>query len=301
MSGRPGLLRTTLTTALACAAIASAGVLLAGEVLARPALHEVGAPPGALGASAFAATMADGHRVVGWQVRGEPGAGVVLLLHGVRADRRSMLDRALWLHHRGHGVVLVDLPGHGESAAEHLTYGEQESRGVDAVLDEVARTFPGERIGVVGVSLGAASFVLSAHAAASPPAVSAVVLESMFPTIDDAVRDRLALHLGDWAPRPLAPLLLWQLPWRAGVEPSALRPLDALPSMHAPLLIAAGSADRHTPLAETRRLFDAAAAPKQLWVVEGAAHVDLHRFAPAPYESRVGAFLDTNLHRPTHG
>lgn len=58
-----------------------------------------------------------------------------------------------------------------------------------------------------------------------------------------------------------------------------------------PVLIASGDADRHTTLAETERIYAAAAAPKSLWVVEGAAHVDLHEYAPAEYERRIGAFF----------
>jgi fermentation-respiration switch protein FrsA (DUF1100 family) len=38
-------------------------------------------------------------------------------------------------------------------------------------------------------------------------------------------------------------------------------------------------------------LFDAAAGPKQLWLVPGARHEDLREFAPADYEQRVLAFL----------
>ena len=61
------------------------------------------------------------------------------------------------------------------------------------------------------------------------------------------------------------------------------------------MLIVAGSADRHTTRAETERLFAAAAAPKALWIVEGAAHVDLHAYAPAEYERRIGDFLGAYL------
>jgi len=42
-------------------------------------------------------------------------------------------------------------------------------------------------VGVIGVSLGAASLVL----AKPDPAPSAVVLESMYPTIEEAVSNRL--------------------------------------------------------------------------------------------------------------
>ena len=42
-------------------------------------------------------------------------------------------------------------------------------------------------------------------------------------------------------------------------------------------------------------LIAAAARPKELWVVEGAAHVDLHAYASADYESRIGGFLARHL------
>ena len=41
--------------------------------------------------------------VSGWLIPGRPRAGVVLLLHGVRADRREMLGRARFLNRLGYG------------------------------------------------------------------------------------------------------------------------------------------------------------------------------------------------------
>jgi len=38
-------------------------------------------------------------------------------------------------------------------------------------------------------------------------------------------------------------------------------------------------------------LFNAAAEPKQLWLVDGAAHVDLHAVNKDEYEKRVLEFL----------
>jgi fermentation-respiration switch protein FrsA (DUF1100 family) len=142
------------------------------------------------------------------------------------------------------------------------------------------------------VSLGAASLVLS-HASPEP---SAVVLEAMYPTIDEAVANRLQIRLGAMG-RWLAPLLVQQLPLRAGVSPNDLRPLDAVATLHAPTLVISGSQDLHTPAAETSRIFSALPGSKQLWIVEGAAHVDLHAVAPDEYQRRVGAFLASNLRR----
>lgn len=282
-----------------CIAFAGIGVLGAialwavGAYLSQPAPAAIGAAPADTGFGPLLMQSSTHQAIAGWIVRGKPGAGAVLLLHGVRGNRLDMLGRARFLAKLGYSVLLIDLPGHGESPAEHITFGVNEADGVRAALDYLARALPGEKIGVIGVSLGAASLVL-AHARVEP---SAVILESMYPTIAEAVEDRLRLHLGPAAPA-LAPLLLWQLPMRLGISADQLRPIDAIAAIHAPLLIVAGAVDRHTTLPETRRLFAAARAPKTLWIIDGAGHVDLHAFDRAAYEARVSAFLSRSLRAP---
>ncbi len=267
-----------------------ASVLVAGEVLSRPDHESVGQPPPDLAAAAVEIRTGEGQLVAGWMVRGTPGVGAVLLLHGARADRREMLGRARFLGGLGYSVLLIDLPAHGESAGAHK-YGLAEAHGVAAALSYLSRELPAERIGVIGVSLGAASLVL---AKPNVP-LSAVVLESMFPTLREAFADRLSTYLGPLG-ESLTPLLLWQLAWLLDISPDQLRPIAELPSLHAPLLIAAGSVDHYTTLEETKRIFAAASEPKELWVVNGAEHVDLHAFDPKAYEERVSAFLAKHLH-----
>ncbi|MFL6625310.1 MAG: alpha/beta hydrolase [Vitreoscilla sp.] len=263
------------------------GALALGEAMTRPDMRAAGEPPARLPAVAVRIPTASGSVVAGWFTAGEPGRGAVLLLHGVRGSRHAMSARALFLHGQGLATLAIDLPGHGESPAPRITFGANESHGAAAALAWLAQRCAGERVGVIGVSLGAASLVL----ARPDPAPAAVVLESMYPTIEEAVADRLAAHVGAPAAM-LAPALLCQMPWRLGVTPAQLHPIDALPSLRSPLMIAAGDADRHTTPAETRRLFAAARAePKSLWIVQGAAHVDLHAFARPEYERRVGGFL----------
>jgi alpha-beta hydrolase superfamily lysophospholipase len=228
-------------------------------------------------------------RVAGSYLPGR-GCGAVLLLHGIHGDRRDMADRARFLNDRGYAVLLIDLPGQGASTASSVTFGLREADGVRAALEELRRRAPGQRIGVIAVSLGAAALVLCRDC----PPVDAVVLESMYPTIEEAVANRLRMRLGPVG-GPLSALLLWQLPLRLAIRPDALHPIKYVGQVKAPVLIAAGSADLHTTLPETERLYAAAAQPKVLWIVEGAAHVNLHAFAPEEYERRIGAFLAAHL------
>jgi pimeloyl-ACP methyl ester carboxylesterase len=285
--------RRLLVGPVAVAVLLAAVLWFAGEQLSRPARREIGAPPSTLQAQALRIPMAEGGSVAGWFHRGQPGGGAVLLLHGVRGDRTAMAGRAEPLVAVGYSVLLIDLPAHGESDGDRITFGAHEAAGVRASLGWLRHQLPGERIGVVGVSLGAASFVL-AHAEPQP---DAVVLEMMYPTIRQAVEDRLAMRLG--APgRAFAPLLLWQLPLRTNVSEQDLRPIDALRDLHAPLLILAGTRDEHTRWPATQAIFATANAPKLLWPVDGAVHQDLQAFAPKAYEMQVMSFLEEHLRSP---
>ena len=271
--------------------LATGAVFGAGEYLSAPARHPVGDPPAELFASAVVIPSPKGD-VAGWVARGA-GRGAVLLLHGVRSDRRQMQQRALFLNRLGYTVLLVDLASHGESEGKRITFGAHEAYSARAALAWLRRALPGQKIGVVGVSLGAAAAVLSKPG----QTIDALVLESMYPTIEEAVQNRLAARIG--APgRWLAPLLLQQIPLRTDVPVAALRPVDAMAGLACPVFVIGGAADVQTPPDETRRIFAAAHEPKQLWIVDGAAHVDLHAYASADYERRIGQFLALHL-RPS--
>jgi len=275
---------------VACVVVGALALAAAGEFLSRPVNCAIGDPPSDLHAASVRIPISASQAIAGWLARGKPGHGVVLLLHAVRSNRTQMLGRARFLQAAGYSVLLVDLPAHGESPGDHITFGAHEAVGVSSALAFLRSEFPGERIGVIGVSIGAASFVLSRPSV--PP--STVVLESMYPTISEAVADRLAIRFGSLGAR-LSPLLLWQLPLRLRVTEEQLRPIDALPGLHAPLLIASGTNDQHTTWAETERIFAVANQPKELWAVQGAAHVDLHAYDPGTYEAVMLKFLANHL------
>lgn len=262
-------------------------VFKAGSYLSRPAHTKIAIPPADLLAEPVTISTPASQTISGWLVSGKVGKGVILLLHSVRANRQEMVGRAKFLNHLGYTVYLIDLPGHGESSGQYITYGINEAEGVKSALLYLNRRYPAEKMGVIGVSLGAASLVLSKPA----PMPNAVVLESMFPSMEDAIANRLNLHFGHFASY-LTPLLLWQFPLRYGIQPDQLMPVTEMITLHAPVLIASGELDKHTTLAETQRIYDATAEPKALWIVKGAAHVDLYDFDPKTYEEKISAFFE---------
>jgi fermentation-respiration switch protein FrsA (DUF1100 family) len=261
-----------------------------GGVLIAPANQPVGQPPANLHARSVEFSSGSGATLHGWLVPGRPGKGAVILMHGVHANRWVMAARAEFLARAGYSVLLFDFQGHGESIGKTITFGFLESRDATAAVKFVRENLPGEKIGVIGVSLGAASALL-----AQPPLpVSALVLESSYPTIYQAAEDRLAMRFG-FLGKLATPLLFCQLKPRLGIGGDDLKPIRQAGKITAPKFFIAGTLDHDTPLPESQALFDAAAEPKQLWLVAGAGHVDLHAFARAEYERRITEFLAANL------
>ena len=282
--------RLRVISAAAAMSIVGTGAL-ASCGLARPSQARIGIAPVALGADTVSFASRSGSTIHAWFARGESGAGAVLLLHGVGDDRRAMTERARFLHRAGYSVLLPDFQGHGESAGAHITFGALESLDAVAALDYLHVHAPGERTGVIGVSMGGAAALVGPS---GPLRADALVLESVYPTINDAVRDRLRAWLGPIGPA-FTSSVLSVVGRQIGVAPDVLRPLDRIGTVSAPVLIVAGTNDRYTPINETRALYANAPSPKELWVVNGAGHVDLHAFAPLEYERRIGSFLSRNL------
>jgi fermentation-respiration switch protein FrsA (DUF1100 family) len=275
-------------TAFAMAGLA--GAYYAGTILSAPAPSAIGEPPADLPVEAVSFESGSGSRLAGWFVRGQPHHGGVLLMHGIRANRLEMLDRARMLHNNGFSVLLFDFQAHGESPGEHITFGFLESRDAKAAFSFLHEKLPGEQLGVLGMSLGGAAAILSEK----PLEAGAMVLEAVFGSFDEALDNRLAMQFGPLGPW-LSPLLKLQVKPRLGFDPDILKPAGHVANVHAPLLLIAGEADRHATLPEMKRIYAMANGPKELWVVPGAPHADFHRFIPDEYERRVLGFLTQRL------
>jgi len=279
--------RAMLRISVACAIIVAAvpiGFWLIGAMLVAPANREVGPPPADLPAESITLPSKSGSSLAGWYVPADGATATVVLVHGVGADRRIMLDRARMLREAGYATLLFDLRAHGESPGDMITLGHLERFDVQAAVVYARQREPAHRIGLIGVSMGGAAALL-----ASKLDLDALVIESVYATIDDAIENRV---------RFLKPLLLWQLYPRAGITADDLRPIDRIDAVGCPVLVVTGEKDFLAPVAESRRLYDAAKTPKEFVIFEGVGHEDFLARDPALYRDRVLDFLTQHLGSP---
>jgi fermentation-respiration switch protein FrsA (DUF1100 family) len=274
------------------------GVIAAGFLMSAPARATIGAAPADLHAESIAFASDSGATLAGWFILGQPGAGVVVLMHGVRSNRLSMVRRARLLKGAGFSVLLFDFQAHGESTGARITFGHLEGLDARSAVAYVRERLPGERVGAIGTSLGGAAALL----APQPFALDALVLEAAYPDIDKAIANRVRVVLGPTLGAAVAPPAVWLfglvLPPFLGVSRTDLRPIDHISDMLVPLMVASGTRDTRTTIVEAQAMFERGRVPKSFWAVEDARHVDLEAYAPDDYRSRVLSFLIKQLQQP---
>lgn len=277
--------RTVVLYGVTAGIFALAAVVAAGYFLTAPHPGGAGPLPDDLPGRSVTFSGAGGATLAGWFVPSAKPAGTLILMHGVHASRFNMLERARFLNRAGFSILLYDSRGHGESSGA-ITFGYLESQDAQSAVRLARELEPNQRIGIIGVSMGGAAAVL-----ADPPLpVEALVLESVYPTVDQAITNRIKMRLGSWGGW-LTPLLTIQFRPRLGVRSDQLRPVDHVGRITAPKLFIAGKEDRQTPLDESMQIFDRAADPKEMWIIEGTAHADFYEHADKEYEDRVLRFL----------
>jgi uncharacterized protein len=232
----------------------------------------------------FAAT--DGVSLSGWFASRQGATRAVVLLHGNGSHRRHMLTRAQFLHARGYAVLLYDARAHGESSGDRVSFGWFEKRDLLGALDYLrGRGF--REFGLIGASQGGATVALAARELRD---VKWVVLESVYPTLADAVDRRFRTMFG--VPGWLAGMLLVPMAeWRLGMSVNDVNPVERIADLRCPVFIIHGGADRHTLPESARVLLARAHDPKSIWFVPGAGHVDLYPLAQADYETRLLEFI----------
>jgi pimeloyl-ACP methyl ester carboxylesterase len=227
----------------------------------------------------------DGIGLRGFCVPSRNGA-MVIMGHGLGENRMRFLPVAEILARHGYGSLFFDWRAHGDSDGSTSTWSDHEQRDFAAAV-EFASHRPDVvqgRIAGLGFSVGASTVAVEA---ARDPRVRAVILEAVYTSFEDEMRDKMGKRgaLSLWPTRVAARY--------AGVDYERIRPIDHIAQIGPrPLLFIAGTRDRDTAVAVVERVFAAATEPKQMWIVEGAEHGEYRAVAPAEYERTLVGFLD---------
>jgi hypothetical protein len=208
---------------------------------------------------------ADGTALFAWFVpaRGRPRA-TVLYLHGNAQNISAHFPQVAWLPPEGFNVLALDYRGFGRSGGSPSLHGAQLD--IDAAMRTlIARPdVDPERIYIFGQSLGGALAIYYAASTKYRARVRAVITDSSFADYRLITREKLASSPLTWAFQWL-PSITVNNDYSPQASVKALSPI--------PLLLIHGDGDRIVPVAHSRRLYESAAQPKEIWIVPGAGHI----------------------------
>lgn len=238
--------------------------------------------------------------IAGWWMPAAGGAApAVVVVHGYGSSRRDpwILLAAGMLHRHGFSVLAIDLRNHGDSGRTGGRHsgGIRESADVLGAWDWLVneRRLPPGRVGLFGISLGAASVVI---AAGDEPRVAAVWSDSGYGDLDDATRAELRRNR---LPGFLLPggHLAGRLLDGPGLQ--AKSPALAMARLRdRAVFVTHGSLDARLDVRYVDQLVDAgvaAGARVESWIVDGSRHASAIVDRPAEYEQRLVDFFNRTI------
>lgn len=246
----------------------------------------------------FPSAHPDGVPLSGWLVPPEHGEprGVVILCHGHAGSRLCMLPKAVALRRHHFTTLLFDFRAHGMSGGEYCTLGDRETADVLGAVEFLRQheTTAGLPISILGESMGGAAAIL---AAASEPAITAVVTEAAFASLDVVVDRRLRSFLGPMAAPVMKSCRLMSAE-RLDLQFPNVAPADVVAKLSPrPFLLIQDGLDIVCPSRESERLFEAALQPKERWIIPFAPHTFGYQASPREFERRVVGFLSDAVGR----
>jgi uncharacterized protein len=238
--------------------------------------------------------------IAAWWIPSSVGARTpaVILIHGQYSCRHEaeILLAAGMLHRHGYATLLIDLRDHGDSSVEDGRYagGTEEFADALGAWDWLrARGLPAEHIGLLGISMGAATALI---ATAEDRRIAAVWGDSSFADIGAMIRDELTL---EGVPTWIEPGAVIAGRIIAGDDVTARSPLAAAADLDGrPIFITHGGADTHIKPAYSLQLAEAIRAEGgtvEPWIIPGAEHTRGITIETTAYEARLIAFFDRAL------
>jgi alpha-beta hydrolase superfamily lysophospholipase len=222
----------------------------------------------------------------------------VLALHGVSANRRSLIGNAELMVAAGYTVLTPDARAHGTSGGTLASYGVLERDDIGRWLTWLrGRTGGAGCIHAFGNSMGAAQVLQIVD---GPTPLCSAIVEAPFSTFREVAYDRVGqyIHVGDWLGRtlmrPAVEVGFITARLRYGVDLDLADPAGHLRNTRTPVLLIHGTADTNIPPRHVQFMHAANPAMLTTWIVDGARHVGAWRKEPKAYESRVLGFFATH-------
>lgn len=232
----------------------------------------------------------DGYRLKGVVFKA-PSNHWVILLHGYTGVKEMMYPYAYWYAQRGYSILAPDFRCQGESEGDYIGLGATDSRDLLLWIDLILERDPEAEIVLHGLSMGASTALILSGMENVPSNIKAVISDCAFTDAYSMFREKI----GSWFHLPAFPVIdsaNLMIRLRAGYDLKETSPLDAVARSCIPTLFIHGREDRMIPAQMCYQLYEAAACPKGILIIDGAGHAQAGQKDPVLYFGEVESLLE---------
>lgn len=237
----------------------------------------------------------DGLRLCGQLLAAEgDDKGVIVCFHGYHSScRRDLSIQTQILHEAGYHLLLVSQRSHGESEGKYICFGAKERYDVNTWCCFVTQRFGGLPIGLLGLSMGAAS-VLMSISTDLPPTVRALLADCGFFSPWEIIWHTLR-RKHKIPPFPVIYFMNYWSRMLADFDYRSVNTADCVKESKLPILLIHGEKDVYVPCEMSRRLHAACPEQTELITVKDAPHSQSIFYAPSIYQDAMLDFFKKHL------
>ncbi|AZQ62770.1 alpha/beta hydrolase [Flammeovirga pectinis] len=217
----------------------------------------------------------------------------VVMVHGIKSDRWTMMRYAqIYLKH-GIDVVLYDQRKHGLSGGSQESYGFYESQDLEQIVQWTKKKKPKDIIAAHGESLGAATVCMHSGINESTHSVSFYISDCAYSDTPKLLTRRAKKDFGV-PDLGFITTTSFLTKISAGFYFSDVMPIESVGISKVPILFIHGEKDTYIPKEMSIEMYNAKLnGEKYLWLVPNAVHANSITVAPKVYETKVMSYVNT--------
>lgn len=237
-------------------------------------------------------TSYDGIRLVAYYLPAKKETDrVMILMHGYRNDGMGDFSGLVEFYHSmGYHLLVPHQRSHGESEGDYICYGVKERFDLRQWTDYIVKRFDGNcKLYLSGISMGGAT-VLMAAGLKLPGQVRGIIADCAFTSPWDIFAHVTSseFHLTKFPFLYIANLICRR---KAGFSFKECSTIGCMKNNTIPVLFIHGGKDAYVPTEMSYKNYEACNAPKELLIVDGAAHGTSHLVEPERYRRAVVEFM----------
>ena len=211
-----------------------------------------------------------------------------ICIHGWTNVKREMGTLGRVYYERGYNVLIPELRGHGDSESRFVTMGWMDRLDITDWIYHLVRENPNCRIILHGISMGAATTMMTTGEKL-PPNVVCAVEDCGFSSVYDIFEDQ-AIRVYHVPPKILLPIAGFWNRLINGFSFKKASSIEQLKKSKTPTLFIHGDKDNFVLPENLDKVYDACAAPKAKCVIHGAEHAVSVMEYPEEYWKAIDEF-----------